>query len=111
LVPESDVRKARLRPSHGAGLVLAEGGPEIVAQRDDHGLVGFDPARLKIEIDDRWPGWRESAGTVNRFPRWGDVADLLRLMDLEPAGSDLFVAPIYEDRRRNVVEGSQLLGQ
>jgi acyl-CoA thioesterase len=111
LIPESDMRMVTLMRADDAGFVLAEGGPDIVARRDEPGLVGFDPARLKIEIDDRWHGWREGAGTVNRFPRWGDVADLLHLMDLEPAGPGLFVAPIYEDRRRNVVEGSQLLGQ
>jgi len=36
--------------------------------------------------------------------------DLLRIMDVMPAGSGLYVAPAYADTRRNVVEGSQLLG-
>jgi acyl-CoA thioesterase len=111
LMPETDLRMATLMPADGAGFALAGGGPDIVARRDERGFVGFDAARLRIEIDDRWPGRLDNAGTVNRFPRWGDVADLLRLMDVEPAGPDLFAAPIYEDRRRNVVEGSQLLGQ
>ena len=84
---------------------------KIDTRSDENGRVAFDPGKYRIEVEDRWPGHRDHAGTVNRFPRWGDVADLLRLMDLEPAGPDLFVAPAYEDCRRNVVEGSQLLGQ
>jgi len=111
LIPEADVRMARLKPVDGERFALAESGSEIVAWREEHGLIGFDATRLRIDIDDRWPGRPDNAGTINRFPRWGDVADLLRLMDLEPAGPALFAAPIYEDRRRNVVEGSQLLGQ
>jgi len=74
------------------------------------GLLRLDPALLDITVDDRWPGRADGAGTVNRFPRWGDVADLLRIMDLAPAGPGLYVAPAYGDTRRNVVEGSQLLG-
>jgi acyl-CoA thioesterase len=85
--------------------------PDGAAQPAGDGLLRLDPAKLSIEVDDRWPGRADGAGTVNRFPRWGDVADLLRIMDLEPAGPGLYVAPIHEDRRRNVVEGSQLLGQ
>src|SRR5579883_1213832 len=95
LIPEDDVLTTAL--SSG-----------VVARHDADRLVGFDPAQVKIEIDDSWP---DGTGTVNRFPRWGDVADLLRLMDLVPTAPGLFVAPTYEDTRRNVVEGSQLLGQ
>jgi acyl-CoA thioesterase len=84
---------------------------ETVARRHAPGLLALDPARLLIKVDDRWPGRGDDAGTVNLFPRWGDLADLVRLMDVQPEGPGLYVAPIYEDRRRNVVEGSQLLGQ
>jgi len=97
LIPECDVLPG----------TLADDGKTIYAP----GLLALDPTRLRIEVDDRWPDRRDGAGTVNLFPRWGDIADLLRLMDVEPAGPGLYVARTYEDRRRNVVEGSQLLGQ
>jgi acyl-CoA thioesterase len=109
LVPERDVRMAQLEPD-GDGQLRIPGG-DVVAWRDAGHYIRFDPARLNIDIEDAWPGGADTAGTVNRFPRWGDIADLMRLMDLQPAGPDLFAAPIYEDRRRNVVEGSQLLAQ
>jgi acyl-CoA thioesterase len=110
LIPAHDVCMAMLNPGAGGELLLADGG-DVIARRDADGLICFDPARLDIEIDDRWPDRHDNAGTVNRFPRWGDMTDLLRLMDVQPAGSNLFAAPVYEDQRRNVVEGSQLLGQ
>ena len=91
LIPEHDVRSA-----------------SFVDRREADGLVSLDSMELRIDIEDRWP---DGSGTINRFPRWGDVTDLLRLMDVEPAGPEAFVAPAYDDTRRNVVEGSQLLGQ
>jgi len=97
LIPEVD-----LRPGTPAGDGKSAYAP---------GLIALDPTRLRIEVDDRWPGRRDGAGTVNLFPRWGDLADLLLLMDVEPAGPGLYASPLYEDRRRNVVEGSQILGQ
>ena len=90
-------------------LVPGQPIPDGIA-RHGEGQLRLDPALLDITVDDRWPGRADGAGTVNRFPRWGDVADLLRIMDLVPAGPGLYVAPAYADTRRNVVEGSQLLG-
>jgi acyl-CoA thioesterase len=100
LLPESDLRP---RAIDAAG--------EAAFRRHAPGLLALDPARLGITVDNRWPGRDDSAGTVNAFPRWGDLADLVRLMDVQPVGPGLYEAPIHEDRRRNVVEGSQLLGQ
>ena len=100
LIPARDVLPGVSVPS--GAMVAWPGGEE---------LLKLDPAQLLIEVDDRWPGRADGAGTVNRFPRWGDVADLLRIMDVQPAGPSLYVAPAYVDRRRNVVEGSQLLAQ
>ena len=97
LIPERDLLPGAPMPS---GIARA-----------GEGLLRLDPAQLLIEVDDRWPGRADGAGTANRFPRWGDVADLLRIMDVTLAGPGLYVAPSHEDRRRNVVEGSQLLGQ
>jgi acyl-CoA thioesterase len=100
LLPEGDVRLE----------ALAVGG-ETAVRPYAPGLLALDPTRLHIEVDDRWPDRRDGAGTVNLFPRWGDIDDLMRLMDVQAAEPGLYVAPIYEDRRRNVVEGSQLLAQ
>ena len=112
VIPDSAVLPGALTPLNAdeSRLALRPGGA-AVAWRAGEGLLGFDPALLDITVDDRWPGRSDGAGTVNRFPRWGDLADLLRIMDVTPAGPGLYVAPAYEDRRRNVVEGSQLLGQ
>jgi acyl-CoA thioesterase-2 len=100
LLPEGDIRPEALTV-----------GSEPVARRHAPGLLALEPARFRIEVDDRWPDRRDGAGTVNLFPRWGDIADLLRLVDVQAAEPDLYVAPAYEERRRNVVEGSQLLAQ
>jgi acyl-CoA thioesterase len=108
-LPEANGRI--LLPEGEVGLEGPAVGGETVARRYAPGLLALDPARLRIEVDDRWPGRGDGAGTVNLFPRWGDVADLLRLMDVQATAPGLYVSPIYEDRRRNVVEGSQLLGQ
>lgn len=75
------------------------------------GHVAFYHERVRIELEDEWPGDDPRAVTINRFPAWGDAADLLRLVDVEPVGDGLFVGPPYRDRTRNVVEGGQLLAE
>lgn len=112
VIPQRDVLPGALTPLPGdAHRFALEPGGAAVAWRAGNDRLGLDPALLHITVDDRWPGRADGAGTVNRFPRWGDVADLLHIMDVAPAGPGLYVAPAYHDRRRNVVEGSQLLGQ
>jgi acyl-CoA thioesterase len=107
LLPERD-----LPPGAGREALASLGvGSETAARRYAPGLLALDATRLRIEVEDRWTDRPDGAGTVNLFPRWGDLADLLRLMDVQAAGPGLYESPIYEDRRRNVVEGSQLLGQ
>jgi uncharacterized protein (DUF427 family)/acyl-CoA thioesterase len=75
------------------------------------GYVAFYQERVRIELEDRWPGPDSHAVTINRFPTWGDATDLVGLLDVQPAGSGHFVGPPYRDTSRNVVEGGQLLGQ
>lgn len=70
--------------------------------------LGVYHERATVEIDSSWP---DGSSSRNRFPAWGDVADLLRLLEPEPAGPGRLVAPGYHVRDRNVVEGGQLLGQ
>lgn len=73
--------------------------------------VCFYQERLRVEIEERWSPDDPRAVTVNRFPIWGDAADLLGLIDVQPAGDGRFVGPAYREGSRNVVEGGQLLAQ
>jgi acyl-CoA thioesterase II len=75
------------------------------------GYVAFYQERLRIELEESWPGEGPTASTTIRFPAWGDARDLLRLIDVEPNGPTSFVAPPYRDTTRNVVEGGQMLAQ
>ena len=42
---------------------------------------------------------------------WGDLQDLIRIIDLQPNGPGVFTAPPHMGAPRNVVEGSQMLAQ
>jgi len=42
---------------------------------------------------------------------WGTADDLLRIIDLQPAGDGMWRAPVHAHAPRNVVEGSQMLAQ
>jgi acyl-CoA thioesterase II len=43
---------------------------------------------------------------------WGDLTDLIRIIDLQPGSTPgIFIAPPHHGARRNVVEGSQMLAQ
>jgi acyl-CoA thioesterase-2 len=72
------------------------------------GYVAFYQERLRVELVDEWP---DGALATNPFPAWGDAADLVRLIDVEPVGDGRFVGPPYRDVTRNVVEGGQILAQ
>lgn len=79
--------------------------PEVAGIR---GYLGVYHERATVEVESSWP---DGAASVNRFPAWGDQADLMRLLEAEPTGPSRFAAPGYHVRERNVVEGGQLLGQ
>jgi uncharacterized protein (DUF427 family)/acyl-CoA thioesterase len=92
------------------GLVWAYPDPfEQVGGIKDH--VCFYQDRTRIEIDEQWPNDRPGYRRPRRFPAWGDAAELVRLMDVQPAGDGEFIAPAYGRTSRNVVEGGQLLGE
>lgn len=74
------------------------------------GYVAFYHERLRVEIDEQWPG-DARARTVNRFPTWGTAADLTALIDVAPDGGGRFVSPAYRIATRNVVEGGQMLAE
>jgi len=42
---------------------------------------------------------------------WGDLQDLIRVIDLQPTAANVFTAPPHLNAPRNVVEGSQMLAQ
>lgn len=75
------------------------------------GFVSFDQAAVTVEVVDEAAGDDPRDVTVKRFPTWGDVADLVAVMDVMPSddGSWASVARAMPDRP--VVEGSQMLGQ
>lgn len=86
------------------------------------GYVAFYADRVDLTVTERWSDAPHDQLT-KRFPQWGSADDLLRLMDVQPAGENRFVAPPYPDppfgtflesakalTERNVIEGGQLLG-
>ncbi len=75
------------------------------------GYVAFYQERVRIEMEELWPGDDPADARMVRFPAWGDARDLLGLIDVEPAGPARFVGPPYRDTTRNVVEGGQMLAQ
>jgi acyl-CoA thioesterase II len=75
------------------------------------GHVCFYENRVDVTLEDPWPGERPGSVVRNRFPVWGDAADLLALLDVAPAGPGRFSSPPYRERSRNVVEGGHQLAQ
>jgi acyl-CoA thioesterase-2 len=73
------------------------------------GHVGVYHERLRVELEERGADERDVHTT--RVPTWGDAADLIQLIDVQPNGPDRFVGPPYRDKTRNVVEGGQFLAQ
>ncbi|HEY1466051.1 MAG TPA: DUF427 domain-containing protein [Acidimicrobiales bacterium] len=73
------------------------------------GHVGVYHERLRVELEER--GTDERDVNTTRVPTWGDAADLIQLIDVQPDGADRFVGPPYRDKTRNVVEGGQFLAQ
>jgi hypothetical protein len=76
------------------------------------GYVAFDHDAVDVEVIDGRDGDDERDVTTKRFPTWGDAADLIRLLDVQPTGERrTYRSPGRADWRRPVVEGSQLLGE
>jgi acyl-CoA thioesterase II len=75
------------------------------------GYIGIYHEKTRVEIEEVWAGTEPEIVTTNRFPAWGDAADLVHLIDVEPNGPGRYLGPTYRDLTRNVVEGGQLLAQ
>jgi len=88
----------------GAPDVVGGGGEPAVP---DH--VQVDPDRFDVLLSE--PGDGDHPLDVVRFPNWGDVTDLVDVMDVQPDGDLGYVSGARADWRRPVVEGSQILGQ
>jgi uncharacterized protein (DUF427 family)/acyl-CoA thioesterase len=70
--------------------------------------VSFYDDRLRIVMVERWP---DAALVTTRFPLWGNAAELVRLIDVEPRDANHFVGPAHGPTQRDVVEGGQLLAE
>jgi acyl-CoA thioesterase-2 len=75
----------------------------------DH--LAFDHEAVDLELIDARDGDDERDVTTKRFPTWGDAADLVELLDVQPGGELRYRSEARSDWRRPVVEGSQMLGQ
>lgn len=79
------------------------------AVRERHGLVVLDHERVQVELVEESAAGGEA---VTRYPAWGDVADLVRQMDVQPEGDGSWTGlPAGDNEGRPVAEASQLLGQ
>jgi acyl-CoA thioesterase-2 len=74
------------------------------------GHVAFYDNRVRVEFDDPGPEGAPAPGTsVKRFPAWGDIEDLYRLIDVEPIDVGRYRSPATPAFGRAVVDGQQLL--
>ncbi|HEY7106020.1 MAG TPA: DUF427 domain-containing protein [Acidimicrobiia bacterium] len=74
------------------------------------GYVCFYEDRVRVELVAQWDDDPRSVVTT-RFPDWGGAADLVRLIDVQPAGEGHWVGPAYGESARGVVEGGQILAE
>jgi acyl-CoA thioesterase-2 len=73
------------------------------------GHVAFYADRVRIEFDDLFPAGDGAPDvSVKRFPHWGDVLDLYRLIDVEAIGDHLYRSPATPAFGRDVVDGQQM---
>jgi acyl-CoA thioesterase II len=72
------------------------------------GYVCFYHERLRVVVVETWP---DGTDVATRFPEWGTADELLRLMDVQPAGNGRYIGPAHGETTRDVVEGGQMLGE
>jgi acyl-CoA thioesterase len=68
----------------------------------DDGFLTFGD-EVRVELVD--------GETTMRWPTWGDIADLVDILDVRPTDDGRFTSVTRGFSRRPVVEGSQMLGQ
>jgi len=118
-VPRADLDAGALAAIDG--LDGLDGVTTGAGELADH--VGFDHDVLAGPIHavllDGEPGGDPRDVARLRFPNWGDAADLIDILDVQPdtdqpaeaGGAARFVSRFRSDWRRPVVEASQMLGQ
>lgn len=127
LIAESDAAMTLEDGTHPARLCFprsdVRAGPdallELTSAGAPEGYVAFDSdhERLRLQIADDLgvaPGRTEPDRLFKRFPAWGDVTDLIDLLNVQPAGEGRYVSVTRQGGaqvHRGVVEGSQLLAQ
>ena len=72
------------------------------------GYVSFYSHALRVVVVETWP---DGSSVPASFPLWGDAAELVRLIDVEPAGEGRFVGPAHGPTHRDVVEGGQFAAE
>lgn len=75
------------------------------------GHVGLDHRVVRVEFLDVPDDDPSGSGTAMRFPAWGDVDDLVGVLDVERLASGRYAAQLRPGRERTIVEASQLLAQ
>jgi acyl-CoA thioesterase-2 len=100
--PRDDVSPSEL--AHTNGLVV-EGTGDLA------GYVRFDSELCHLEIVDTVNGDEKRDITTKRFPNWGDAAQLIDILDVQPQSENRYRSDVRADWRRPIVEGSQILGQ
>lgn len=117
LIPEDDIAEGEILSGafidEGKRLSLGKGGPPLARRvlLNSRSFIVFDPAAVRIDLIDTHPTPEGFDATVSTFPRWGDVSDLIRCLDLENDGHGLFTAPPMGMQKRNVIEATQMIGQ
>jgi acyl-CoA thioesterase II len=94
-----------------AALDALAPGVARAGQGDLAGHVAFEHTAVDLVLIDAGAGGDERDVTTKRFPTWGDAADLIEVLDVQPDGDLRFRCTARSDWRRPVVEGSQMLAQ
>lgn len=79
--------------------------PEVAALA---GHASFYSNTLRVVVVETWP---DGTSVPTSFPLWGDAAELVRLIDVEPAAERQFVGPAHGPTHRDVVEGGQFAAE
>lgn len=86
-------------------------GRDAVRRHADTGLVVLDHDRVRVELIDAGKGDDPRDVTMKQYPAWGDVADLLRVMDVQREDDGSWTGVPAGRTERPVAEASQMLGQ
>jgi uncharacterized protein (DUF427 family)/acyl-CoA thioesterase len=79
--------------------------PEVAGLAE---YVCFYAKDVRVVVVENWP---DGTKVPAKFPLWGDAAELLHLIDVQPVGEHRYAGPAHGPTRRNVVEGGQMLAE